>query len=84
METKVQLAKLNNRNYSNWKFKIELLLIKEKVWDTISKPRPATPDPTWTEKDQTARAIIGLNIEDNQLVHVRNETSAKAAWEKLK
>lgn len=89
MDTKIQLAKLNNQNYSNWKFKIELLLIKEKVWNVITEDPPTTTatttaDTKWLEKDQIARAIIGLNIEDNQLVHVRNEKTAKAAWNKLK
>lgn len=36
------------------------------------------------EKDETARALIGLNIENNQLIHVRSQTSVKGAWEKLK
>lgn len=84
METKVQIVKLNNRNYFNWKYKMQLLLIKEKVWYTISKDKPTTLTEEWTEDDQLAIALIGLNIEDNQLPHVRKTTEAKAAWNALK
>lgn len=34
--------------------------------------------------NQTTTVIIRLNIEDNQLVHVCNETRANDAWDKLK
>lgn len=80
METKVQIVKLNNKNYFNWKYKMQLLLIKEKVWYTISKAKPTVTD-KWTEDDQSAMALIGLNIEDNQLPHVRKTTEA---WNALK
>lgn len=39
---------------------------------------------TYLEKDETARATIGLCVEDSQLVHIRNTASAKAAWEALR
>ena len=41
----VRVTKLNNNNYKTWKFKVELLLMKEDLWDTISKP---TPNPLQT------------------------------------
>lgn len=37
-----------------------------------------------TSQDQTAQALIGLNVEDNQLLHIRNAVSALDAWNKLK
>lgn len=86
METKVHLSKLNNTNFFNWKFKLELLLIKEKVWHTISKETPTGLALTekWSEQDETARALIGLNVEDTQLIYIRNAKSAKEAWKNLK
>lgn len=84
METKVQIVKLVKRNYFNWKYKMQLLLIKEKVWYTFSKAKPTSVTDKWTEDDQSAMASIGLNIEDNQLPHVRKTTEAKAAWNALK
>lgn len=84
METKIQITKLNNKNYHNWKFKMELLLIKEKVWNTISEAAPTTLTTDWIDKNNTARVLIGLNVEDTQLSYVRNQTSAKGAWDALK
>lgn len=63
---------------------MELLLIKEKVWDTISSSASSPCSSTWTDKDNTARALIGLNVDDNQLSHIRNQTTAKGVWEALK
>lgn len=31
------IEKLNNRNYFNWKYRMELLLIKEDLWEVIEK-----------------------------------------------
>ena len=38
---------------------------------------------TFNEKDEQARAMIGLCVEDNQLVHIRNQETAKQAWNAL-
>lgn len=67
-----------------WKFKMELLLIEKDLWDNISIERPAAPDAEWLKRDGKARARIGLMVEDNQLCHIRKETSAAAAWKALK
>lgn len=39
---------------------------------------------TFNEKDEQARAIIGLCVEDDQLVHIRNQATAKLAWNALR
>lgn len=84
MDTKVTIEKLNNKNYFNWKFKMELMLIKEKIWFTTSQNAPSPITDAWTNADATARALIGLNIDDSQLQYVRNTTNAKEAWKALK
>lgn len=96
MNTKVIIEKLNNRNYFNWKFRVELLLIKEKIWFPIDTPIPVAAtasNPTttetskiteWKTADNIARALICLNVEDSQLQYVRNCRSSKAAWDALK
>lgn len=76
--------KLNGDNYEIWKYKIELLLIKDGVWSVIRDPKPEVPDETWLKNDDLARATIGLLVEDNQLVHIRKAVHAKKAWESLK
>lgn len=38
---------------------------------------------TYNENSEQARALIGLCVEDGQLAHIRNATTAKEAWENL-
>ena len=82
MRTVVQ--KLNGDNYSIWSQKMELLLIREDLWDVVKENAPTPIDTAWAKKDDRARATIGLLIKDNQLVHIQDAESAKAAWTKLK
>lgn len=98
-EFKGKFEKLNNTNFINWKFKIELLLKKENLWKAIAMKAPRQPPNTataaekaefdkasteWNRADEEAFSVIGLLIEDDQIVHIRNETSALGAWNKLK
>ena len=80
----VRIAKLNSVNYQTWKFKVELLLTKEDLWDTVFQDPPDPVTPEWQAKDRKARATIGLLLEDSQLHHVRKEVTAKATWNALK
>lgn len=88
METKIQIEKLSNINYFTWKLKMEFLLIKEDLWSVISNE----PDTALTRreqaqrelKDNKARALIGLSIENNQLVHIRGKNTALEVWNSLK
>lgn len=76
--------KLNNTNFQNWKFKIDLLLLKEGLCDVVTNIPPAEPDSDYLKLDGQARAIIGLAIEDNQLVHIQKLGSAKQYYDALK
>jgi transposase InsO family protein len=80
----LKIAKLTNSNYQTWKFKVELLLIKDDLWDVVVKDPPDEVSADWQSKDRKARATIGLLIEDNQLHHVRKEATAKGTWNALK
>jgi len=89
---KTTIVKLNNENYFTWKFRMELLLIKEEVWKVVSEPGPVLANDrsnqsavdAWKKSDDQARATIGLLVEDNQLNHIRSETTAKQMWDSLK
>lgn len=94
---KRKFSKLNIVNYVNWKFKIELLLKKEELWSVLNKARPADLPDTATNKQKAARVLlqwdrmdertfswICLSIEDDQIVHIRNENKVLGAWNKLK
>lgn len=93
MESKIFIEKLNNSNYYTWKYKIRLLLIKEDVWECITENAPDYVEDSrvanraiqrWTKKDQKAQAIIGLNVEDAQLVYIRGKDTAAEIWNALK
>lgn len=82
--TKIQITKLNAVNYPIWKFKVELLLIRDGLWKVIKDDAPDPITEVWNEKDDKARATIGLLVDDNQLGYIRNSKSAKESWAILK
>lgn len=96
MDAKPKIAMLNNENYGNWKFKLELLLRKQGLWKhVIEGSRPVTKMEDgrvtnkaeidrWECKDDEARGTIGLLVMDDQLVHIRNLKTAKETWNALK
>lgn len=78
------VLKLNNSNYQTWKFKLQLLLVKEGLWDLVTDDVPAIPDAIWKVKDGKAKAVIGLLVEDNHLIHIKNLNYAREYWNVLK
>lgn len=94
MDSKLTKTKLNDENYFNWKFRMEMFLRKEGVWIAISTDKPAvtstltssnsTAIAKWEEADEKARSWIGLSVEEGQLGHIRNQKTAKESWKALK
>lgn len=82
--TKIIIAKLNGTNYQLWKYKVELLLLKEELWDVVDKQPPENITDNWLLRDGKAKATIGLLLEDSQVIHVRNAKTAHEAWNNLK
>src|SRR6218665_3857779 len=78
-----KIENLNNQNYQTWKFKMELLLIKEDLLETVTKEIPDSVTAEWQTKDAKARAIIGLQFANNQLHLIRKHTIAKGSWQTL-
>lgn len=64
---------------------MELMLMREDLWSTVSNPKPDPADITsaWIRKDEKARAMIGLALEDSQLSHILDAISANDMWQKL-
>lgn len=96
-DSKPNFAILNNENYANWKFKMELLLRKNNLWKQViegSRPEPKRNQgnevvnqselDAWDMKDDEARGTIGLLVMDDQLGHIRSAKTAKATWSALK
>lgn len=80
------IVKLNNSNYFNWKYRMELLLTKEDLWEILSQeiPTSTTAFNRWNKQDKKARALIGLAVEDSQLVYIRNQQTARDTWNALR
>lgn len=83
-EMSLAVEKLNDFNYQLWKFRLELVLLKEGVQDVLEAEKPENPDATWKTKDGKARALIGLSIDDSQTCHVMHAKTAREMWLALK
>uniref|UniRef100_A0A182HYY6 Uncharacterized protein n=1 Tax=Anopheles arabiensis TaxID=7173 RepID=A0A182HYY6_ANOAR len=79
---RISMAKLNNNNYSSWRFKVELLLVRDELWHHVEPGvKPADVDQaTWDAGVAKTRATIGLLIDNNQHGLIRNSTTAREAW----
>lgn len=81
---KLSFAKLNNQNWQSWKFRMEMLLMREELWYVITTAKPATLTEQWKKDEQKARATIGLCVEDSQFSLVKGAKDAKEFWEQLR
>lgn len=87
-----KITKLNHDNYSSWVFRAELLLRQEGVWDVLTTELAEEGDSdetreahnSWKARDEKARTIIGLSVEDNQLIYIKKCATAKLYWNSLK
>lgn len=91
MDTSIsKIQKLNENNYYTWNFKTQMLLIKEDLWDIIENNQSEIQDQSieiqreCRKRDQKARAIISLLVEDSQLVYIRDKETAIETWTALK
>jgi len=80
---RIVIAKLDNSNYQTWKFKAEMLLTKDDLWNVISQEAPDPVTNEWRSKDSKSRATIALLLEDNQLHLIRKVPTAKGTWQAL-
>jgi len=80
----LRITKLNNSNYHLWKFKVEMLLVKDDLWEVVNDDIPAEATDRWRMKDRKATAHIGLLLEDGHLHLVRKQQTDKGMWTILK
>lgn len=81
---KTSFTKLNADNYHLWKYKMELILRREGAWKCVVESAPDVPDESWMKNNENALILIGLSVEDNQLLLIRKAKSAKESWNILK
>src|SRR6218665_2447738 len=60
-----------------------MLLIREDTWKVVQGDTPDPVPDDWQRKDEKAQCTMSLTVEDNQLVHICNCTSAKDMWKQL-
>lgn len=82
---KYSVDKFNGRNFSLWKFKMQMVLEEKELWDVVTKEKDDLKDSSehWDKKNRKAKAILCLSLEDTQLMLVKSATSAKEVLDKL-
>ena len=75
--------RLNDRNYKIWAVKAEMLLRREGLWSFVSNP-PAQLNEEEEREHERALSTLILSIEDDQLIHVQGQATAKAVWDRLR
>jgi gag-polypeptide of LTR copia-type len=95
MNESSKITKLSPTNYHQWKFKIRMLLKHSNLWEIVTgkegepvseggKPPSDHAMAQWRMRQGQAFAIIALNVEDGQLVHLAGiEDDPVDAWRKL-
>ena len=80
------VPKLDGSNYLTWKFKIGLILKSKDLMGIVdgSIPKPSSSPEVWLKSDASAQAIIGASVDDSQMQYVKEATSSKEMWDKLK
>jgi len=92
-----KIERFKGQNFSQWKFRVQLLLQKLKVFDIINGtlPEPEAEDKeklseheeqlkaNWEEKDIIAREAIVMCIADSHLAEVQDLRTAQEMWNAL-
>ena len=81
------IGKFNGGKFHDWKFKIKMLMASMDLWDIVDKskePLPSNADPKilneYRKRVKKVTSIIGLNVVDNQLTHIKNCKGPADAW----
>ena len=75
---KIDIPKLKRtENYIIWSIRTKALLVQEDLLNSLKYY-------SISAQNNKALAIIKLLCEDNTLLYIRDETSAKKAWETLR
>ena len=84
-----KMEKLTSDNYHNWKYTMKLFLKGKGLWaivtgdEVLQDGADDAAKKAYTKRADLALASIGLNVTKGLQVYVRNEETAKGAWDKL-
>lgn len=81
---KFSVEKLRSGGYETWRFKVEMLLVRENLWKYVSEAAPNPLTDAWKEGDAKARATIALLVDDCQHPLIRDSKTAQSTWDNIK
>ncbi|KXZ53493.1 hypothetical protein GPECTOR_7g943 [Gonium pectorale] len=76
--------KLTDQNAPKWFGRMMLFLMREALWDIVTKGMGNPPTDEERKADIRARGDIGLRLSDEHLGLAASAASAKELWDKLK
>ncbi len=79
MDTRVAMERLDVDNYGTWSVRMRFTLISKGLWKHVKNDGEVTD----TDGDQKALALIGLSVMDHHLPSLRQQETAKDAWDAL-
>lgn len=76
------IGKLNKENYKTWNKEVEVLLVREKLWDIVSG-KQLTNNAAGMKKDNEAKEIIRNLLDNDHINHLTNLKTSNDYWMKL-
>jgi hypothetical protein len=87
---KGRLPLLNGTNYIHWRFRMEYILRGKGLWEHVSEPSLSSSEDhverssAWKKKDEEAKELIVMSVDDDQNSFLFDATTSKEMWENLK
>lgn len=80
--------RLNENNYVAWQFRMEVVLKERNVLDSITEDPPEDTATEavknkWIRDDKAAKHLIGMGLNDCDINHIIQASSAKEAWKTI-
>ena len=73
------IERLHFGNYSIWKLRMKMILVERELWDAVMDENLSSSDKTSSK----ALAVMISAVDDEQLIHLVDCSTAYSAWKKL-
>ena len=78
----VTMKLFNGDKFHIWKLRMKMLLMKEGLWEIVEKKNSQIENVD-KKRDEKALSMIVLSLDDSQITHVENASTAHEAWETM-
>ncbi|HVX00706.1 MAG TPA: hypothetical protein VHA52_09780 [Candidatus Babeliaceae bacterium] len=80
------ISKLDGGNWSSWSMRVTAVLVERELDQVVDGTlvRTESNKEVWDKKNNAAKAMIILNVSEEQLTHIRTADTAKEIMDKLK